>query len=150
MFNWRRSSGASRGRRASAGAELLQFGHDQPRSLGSALTESASSITVSVIGELIARVIDYVRARSIWIVRRDIRVPLVVMARLARDLQTASRQFAPRAHFGGRTSLSGHNGHGGSGGPDPDANDPSATLRDRQLPHCEKLARSPRLRSRGA
>jgi hypothetical protein len=30
-----------------------------------------------------------------------------------------------RSHFGGRTSLSGHNGHGWSGGrPDPDANDP--------------------------
>ncbi len=29
-----------------------------------------------------------------------------------------------RSHFGGRTSLSGHNGHGWSGGrPDPDAND---------------------------
>jgi hypothetical protein len=31
-----------------------------------------------------------------------------------------------RSHFGGRTSLSGHNGHGWSGGwPEPDANDPS-------------------------
>ena len=30
-----------------------------------------------------------------------------------------------RSHFGGRPSLSGHNGHGWSGGrPDPDANDP--------------------------
>jgi hypothetical protein len=34
-----------------------------------------------------------------------------------------------RSHFGGRTSLSGHNGHGWSGGrPDPDANDPKRTL----------------------
>jgi hypothetical protein len=33
-----------------------------------------------------------------------------------------------RSHFGGRTSLSGHNGHGWSGGrPDPDANDPLRT-----------------------
>jgi hypothetical protein len=33
-----------------------------------------------------------------------------------------------RSHFGGRTSLSGHNGHGWSGGrPDPDANDPYRT-----------------------
>ena len=31
-----------------------------------------------------------------------------------------------RSHFGGRPSLSGHNGHGWSGGrPAPDANDPS-------------------------
>jgi hypothetical protein len=54
-----------------------------------------------------------------------------------------------RSHFGGRTSLSGHNGHGWSGGrPDPDANDPKRTfgalLREpkgdspsRQLLHCE-------------
>jgi hypothetical protein len=34
-----------------------------------------------------------------------------------------------RSHFGGRSSLSGHNGHGWSGGrPDPDANDPKRTL----------------------
>jgi hypothetical protein len=38
-----------------------------------------------------------------------------------------------RSHFGGRTSLSGRNGHGWSGGrPDPDANDPKRTSADTQ------------------
>jgi hypothetical protein len=36
-----------------------------------------------------------------------------------------------RSHFGGRPSLSGHNGHGWSGGrPDPDANDPKRKLNE--------------------
>ena len=45
------------------------------------------------------------------------------------DLQCRVVAHRDRSHLGGRASLSGHNGHGWSGGrPDPDANDPNRTF----------------------
>jgi hypothetical protein len=45
----------------------------------SSITGVASSITSSVIGELVARVIDYFRARSIRIVRRGEPPPCAIL-----------------------------------------------------------------------
>jgi hypothetical protein len=60
-----------------------------PTVSASALTGSASALTVSVINGFVARVSAYARAPAIRVVGRDIRVPFVVMARLAGDVQAA-------------------------------------------------------------